>query len=81
MLMLDLMIIPFHRKLVKFSWIGVINWLKNFFSWIWKSVIMFLTFNKQELLHKGKGKYHNCGNKEKVSVYIKKKKQKREMKR
>ena len=42
---------------------------------------MFLTFNKQELLHKGKGKYHNCGNKEKVSVYIKKKKQKREMKR
>ena len=25
MLMLDLMIIPFHRKLVKFYWIGVIN--------------------------------------------------------
>ena len=71
MLMVNLMIILFHLKSDKFYCIRAMNYLKEIFQQFLfiKKWVSYYWFNIQELLHKAKDRYQNCGGKEKVPKY------------
>ena len=65
MLMVELMIIPFHLKLEKFYCIWVMNWSKVTYYDLY-FVDIKMSYYK-EFLQKAKDRYHNGGGKEKAT--------------
>ena len=62
------MIILFHLKLDKFYCTEVMNQLEGTFFFIHLK-ISYCWFNRQESLHKAKGRYYNGGGKEEAADY------------